>query len=180
MTDNDFDYLVTEADEGVLQNLGKMGEFLKELKLKCLKAEAAYKDAQKELDYYSSSVLPMAMFNAGVQEISLMSGGKMAYERKFYCQPNKNDADRRLIADWLRENGGEYLIKAKASIDEAQFDKLKAAEIPYTEVVDVNTTSLKAFLKDKIGAKTGMQQIQVSDIPDCIHFQEVGQVTIEA
>jgi hypothetical protein len=156
-----------------------MGEHLKELRLKMIKAEAEFKQAQKEHDYYASSVLPMEMFNAGVSEIKLMSGGTMSYERKFYCQPNKNAEDKQIMAKWLHDNGGGHLIKAKAEVDGAQIDLLRESAIPFTEIEDVNTQSLKAFLKDKIGASGGSVQIQIADIPACMHFQEVGIVNID-
>ncbi len=175
-----FDYLTTESDKNILQNLVKMGEHLKALKLKVIELEAEYKQAVKEHDYYASSVLPMEMFNAGVSEIKLMSGGVMSYERKFYCQPNKNADDRRAQVEWLRANGGEHLIKESAKVDSSQMDKLKATGIPYAEVDDLNTNSLKAFFKDKIGAGTGVAQLQIQDIPESFHFQEVGFVSIEA
>ena len=174
-----FDYLASDTDKNVLKNLSKMGDHLKDLKLKMIKAEAEFKQAQKEHDYYASSVLPMEMFNAGVSEIKLMSGGIMTYERKFYCQPNKNAADKQIMADWLRSNNGAHLVKESATVDGAQIDKLKEASIPFTEIDDINTNSLKAFLKDKIGAAGGTVQIQIQDIPECMHFQEVGVVNIE-
>jgi hypothetical protein len=180
MSDEPFDYLVQPEDSNVLKNLSTMGEQLKNLKLKMLKAEAEYETAKKEYDYYSSSVLPMAMFNAGVSEVKLMSGGVMTYERKFYCTPNKNAEDKQKMAEWLREHGGEFLIKEKAIVDGSQIDKLKEASVPYVEVDDINTNSLKAFLKSIIGATdSGTAQVQIGEIPACIHFQEVGQVNIE-
>lgn len=179
MSDN-FDYLTTDSDKNILQNLTKMGEHLKALKLKAMALEAEYKQAVKEHDYYASSVLPMEMFNAGISEIKLMSGGVMSYVRKFYCQPNKNEEDRRIQTTWLRENGGEHLIKESAKVDSTQMDKLKATGIPYAEVDDLNTNSLKAFFTSKIGAGTGVAQLQLQDIPESFHFQEVGFVNIEA
>ena len=178
MSDN-YDYLVNDEDRGVLQNLTKMGEHLKALKLKMIEAEAAAKEAKKEYEYYASSVLPMEMYNAGVTELTLASGGKMTYERKFHCQPNKNDEDKQIMAEWLREHGGAYIIKESAKVDGAQLDKLRAADIPYAEISDINTNSLKAFLKDKLGVGEGTAQIQMQDIPACMHFQEVGFVDIE-
>ena len=176
----DADYLVQGQDANVLQNLSKMGERLHTLKQAMDDAEQAFKDAKKEYDYYSSSILPMEMFNAGVSELKLMSGGTMKFERKFYCQPNKNDADRATIAKWLREHDGEHLIKESAKVDGAQIEALRGTGIPFAEIQDINTNSLKAFLKDKIGASGGQQQIQIQDIPACIHFTEVGVVEIEA
>lgn len=178
MEDN-FDYMATDADKNVLKNLSAMGEHLKELKKKMVETEAAYAQAKKEYEYYASSVLPMEMFNAGVSTIALMNGGVMTYERKFYCQPNKNAEDKRIMAEWLRANGGAHLIKETASVDGAQIDKLRDAGVPFTEIDDINTNSLKAFLKDKIGASGGTAQIQIQDIPACMHFQEQGVVDIE-
>jgi hypothetical protein len=176
---DDFDYLIQKSDEGVLKNLSQMGEHLKGLKVKMMAAEAEFVSAKKEFDYYSSSVLPMAMFNAGVSEIRLLDGAVMTYERKFYCQPNKNAADKEKMAEWLRNHGGAHLVKEKASVDGAQIDKLREAGIPYTELDDINTNSLKAFIKDKLGAAGGQAQITITDIPECIHFQEVGIVNID-
>lgn len=180
MSDN-FDYLsVDTEDKNVLKNLSTMGEHLKELKLKVLEAEAELKKAKAEHDHYASSILPMEMFNAGVTSLTLMSGGTMQYERKFYCQPNKNASDREIMAEWLRSQGGGHLVKEKASVEGGQIEFLREHDIPFTEVNDLNTNSLKAFLKDKIGASGGVAQIQISDIPECMHFQEVGIVNIEA
>jgi hypothetical protein len=174
-----FDYLASDSDKNVLKNLSKMGDHLKELKLKMIKTEAEFTQAKKEYEYYASSVLPMEMFNAGVSQVSLMSGGVMTYERKFYCQPNKNAADKQKMAEWLRSQGGAHLIKENASVEGSQIDQLRAAGIPFTEIDDINTNSLKAFLKDKIGASGGTVQIQIQDIPECMHFQEVGLVNID-
>jgi hypothetical protein len=120
----------------------------------------------------------MEMFNIGVTKIELASGGMMVYNRKFYCQPNKNNTDKQKMAQWLRNNGGEDLITEQATVPGSKIDDLKAAGIPFVEIDDINTNSLKAFLKDKIGANGGIAQIQISDIPECMHFQEVGTVDI--
>jgi hypothetical protein len=172
-------YLVADTDSGVLSNLADMGAHLKELKIKLLETEAAYDSAKKEYDYYAATVLPTALMNAGVSRVDLMDGGVMEYERKYFISPNKNERDKAIMAAWLREHGGEHLIKERAAVDAAQIQKLDAAGIPYTEICDFNSNSLKAFLKDQIGASGGVAQIQISDIPEVIHFQEAGVVTIE-
>jgi len=173
-----FDYLHTDADKNVPENLAKMGEHLKELKLKMVTAEAEFNTAKKEYEYYSSTVLPIEMFNAGVSSVELLNGEKMAYERRFYCTPNKNTADKRIMADWLRAHGGGDIVRTKAEVDGSQIESLRVAGIPYTEIDDINTNTLKVFLRDKIGATGGTVQIQVTDIPACMHFQEMGIVDI--
>jgi hypothetical protein len=176
---NPADYLVSETDSNVLSNLSKMGEHLKALKIKFLEAEAVYNEAKKELDYYAGTVLPTEMMNAGVSRVDLFDGGVMEYIRAYHISPNKNSKDKMIMAEWLREHGGDYLVKEQAAVDGAQIDKLKASGIPYVEICDMNSNSLKAFLKDKIGAGGGVAQIQISDIPEVMHFQETGVVTID-
>lgn len=183
MAENDFDYLTENAisgqDKGVLKNLSTMGEKLKELQCVMLAAQAEADRAKKEFEHYANVVIPQEMFSAGVDSIGLSSGGSLKIKRNFYCQPNKNPEDRKKIAEWLRANDGGHLVKHNATVDPSDIDRLEQNGIPYIENTTVNTTSLKAFLKDKIGATTGVQQITVEDIPACIHFQEITAVEIE-
>lgn len=178
--ENEFDYLyIDNQDKNVLKNLSKMGEQLKKLKVDMLAAATAAETAKKAYEHYANVVIPQEMFSAGVDSIGLVSGGSLKLKRNFYCQPNKNAEERKRIVDWLRANGGEHLVKHDASVSAEDMSKLDAQGIPYIENTSVNTTSLKAFLKDKIGVTTGIQQIAVEDIPDCIHFQEVTTVELE-
>jgi len=182
MAENDFDYLdagIQQQDGAVLKNLSQMGEKLKELKIAMDAAAATAEQAKKAYEHYANVIIPQQMFSAGIDSIGLSSGGSLKVKRNFYCQPNKNEADRKTIVKWLRENGGEHLVKHDASVSAEDMDKLDAQGIPYIENTSVNTTSLKAFLKDKIGATTGVQQISIDDIPACIHFQEVTTVELE-
>ena len=183
MTESDLSFLSEEVistqDKGVLKNLSAMGEKLKELQVKMLEAQATAEQAKKEFEHYANVIIPQEMFSAGVDSIGLASGGMLKVKRNFYCQPNKNEADRRKIVEWLRANGGGHLVKHDASVSAEDMDKLEQNGIPFIENTSVNTTSLKAFLKDKIGATTGVQQITVEEIPACIHFQEVTTVELE-
>jgi len=178
----DFSYLdsgISEQDKGVLKNLSQMGEKLKELQLKMLETQQIADQAKKEFEHFANVIIPQEMFSAGVDSIGLASGGMLKVKHNFYCQPNKNAEDRKKIVDWLRANGGGHLVKHDASVSAEDMDKLEKNGIPFIENTNVNTTSLKAFLKDKIGATTGIQQITVDEIPECIHFQEVTTVELE-
>lgn len=176
------DYLnqgLEQSDKTVLKNLSQMGEKLKELQLKMLEAQTLADQAKKEYEHYANVIIPQEMFSAGVDSIGLSSGGSLKVKRNFYCQPNKNSEDKKKIVEWLRANGGGHLVKHDASVAAEDMNKLSENGIPFIENTSVNTTSLKAFLKDKIGATTGVQQITVDDIPACIHFQEVTTVELE-
>lgn len=180
MGDEDGEYLVQETDKTVLKNLSQMGSHLKELKIKMLQTELQYEEAKKAYEYYANTVMPQEMYNAGVTRIELLDGGMLTYERKYYCTPNKNEGDKQIMADWLRTQGGDFLIKERAAVDASKIEDLKKAGIPFTEICDFNTQSLKAFLRDKIGAAGGTAQLTIDQIPACMHFQEQGVVTIDA
>lgn len=167
------------TDKQVLKNLAKMGEKLKELQLAKNAAEAEAERAKKEYEHYANVILPQEMFSAGVDSLGLSSGGTLKVKHNFYCQPNKNEADRKVMWDWLKDNGGEYLLKESYSVGKESVDILKENNIPYTEACNFNTSSLKSFLKDKLGVTTGVQQITLEDIPQCMHFQEVTTVEID-
>ena len=180
--ENNYDYLtegIQEQDRTVLKNLSQMGEKLKQLRTRMLETQAAAEQTKKEYEHYANVIIPQEMFAAGVDSIGLASGGKLQVKHNFYCQPNKNPEDRMRIVKWLRENGGSHIIKQEASVSVESTDALQAAGIPFVENLSVNTASLKSFIKDKIGASTGVQQIDPADIPECIHFQEVTTVELE-
>jgi len=176
---DDYDYLnVDNSDKQVLKRLSDMGEQLKQLKVKQLAAEEAAIQAKKEYEHYAHVVLPAEMRACGVDSISLSSGGTMSIKQNFYCQPNKNEADRKVIVKWLREHGGGHLVEHDATVSADDMGRLDVEGIPYVENTVVNTTRLKSFLKDGIGATSGVQQFTIDEIPACVHFQEVNTVEI--
>ena len=174
-----FDYLnVENNDKQVLKHLAEMGEQLKKLKEKQLAAEEAAENAKKEFEHYANVVIPSEMHSCGVNSISLASGGSLSIKHNFYCQPNKNAEDRKKIVEWLRAHNGDHIIEHDATVSADDMDKLSANDIPFIENTVVNTQRLKSFLKDGIGATTGVQQFTIEDIPACVHFQEVTTVEI--
>jgi len=94
----------------------------------------------------------------------------MEYGKRFLCQPNRNVADKQIMADWVRAHDGENIIKTKAEVNGSQIENLRTASIPYTEINDIKDKVLKSFLKNKIVANDSTKRIQVKDIPACIHF----------
>jgi translation initiation factor 2 alpha subunit (eIF-2alpha) len=136
---------------------------------------------QQEYDTYRFQTLPAAMQSAGVLSVTTSDGHNIEVKNKFYCNPNKNDNDRKVIGEWLKKYGAEHLIKKMALVDGAQLDELKETGVPYVEKWDMNTNSLKAWIKDQLGlGKAGVAQISTSDIPECIHFIQVDEVELTA
>ena len=165
--------IFSESDREFMGNLSKMGERLKALKAAVEKAEEELARAKKEYEHWANQVLPQEMYAMGVESLTLSSGGSISLKRNFYCQPNKNAEDRKVMLDWLREHGGSHLIVEEAQVDTDNVPLLKQAGIPYVETSTVNTQRLKAWLKDGIGVSTGQQRFAIEDVPRCMHFQEV-------
>lgn len=177
---NEYDYLsIKSEDKQVISNLAEMGEQLKALKIAAEEAAVNAERAKKAYEHYANVIIPQEMFSAGINSISLKTGGTLSIKHNFYCQPNKNAEDRKKIVEWLRANDGGHIIEHDASVSAEDMDKLDKNGIPYIENTSVNTAKLKSFIKDGIGATTGVQRFTIDDIPACIHFQEVTTVDIE-
>lgn len=175
-----YDYLsIKSEDKQVISNLAEMGEQLKALKIAAEEAAVNAERAKKAYEHYANVIIPQEMFSAGINSISLKTGGTLSIKHNFYCQPNKNAEDRKKIVEWLRANDGGHIIEHDASVSAEDMDKLDKNGIPYIENTSVNTAKLKSFIKDGIGATTGVQRFTIDDIPACIHFQEVTTVDIE-
>ncbi len=171
--------LLTE-DSQILKNLAKMGAQLKKLKGDVIAAEEVLKAAKKEYEYYASTILPAEMMNAGVSAVDLLDGGRIVMKDEFHCSPNKNEADKKIIADWLRSKGGADLVKERAAVDKSQIPLLSQSNIPYTEICDFNTNSIKAFVKEALGYnKTGQATTSIDEVPAQIHFSVFQTVDVE-
>lgn len=180
MAEDEYGYLnVEQTDKQVLKHLSEMGEQLKKLKERQLQAEAAAEAAKKEFEHYANVVIPSEMHSCGVDSVSLSSGGRLSIKHNYYCQPNKNLEDRTRMVEWLRAHGGGHIVEHNATVSSEDFASLETSGIPFIENTTVNTQRLKSFLKDGIGATTGVQQFTIEDIPACVHFQEVTTVELE-
>ena len=171
--------IFSSEDKGFMKNLSAMGEHLRALKARVVEAEDALAQAKKEYEHWANVVLPQEMYAMGVESLTLSSGDSIRLKRNFYCQPNKNADDRRVMLEWLRANGGSHLIVDEAQVDKENVDLLREAGIPFVETSSVNTQKLKAWLKDGIGVSTGQQRFTIDDIPRCMHFQEVTVADID-
>lgn len=176
---NNFDYLtVKQEDKEVLGNLSKMGEKLKELRLRVEETALLAEQAKKEYEHYANVIIPQEMYSAGIESLTLKSGGMLSIKRSFFCQPNKNIEDRKKIVEWLRANDGGHLVEHDATVSAEDMERLEKEGIPFIENTSVNTNKLKSFIKDGIGVTTGTQRFTIEDIPACIHFQEVTTVDL--
>lgn len=178
---DEYDYLTAESNKVDIKNIAALGETLKQLKAEMLAAAVKAEEAKKKYEHFAKTVVPQEMAACGIESLSLATGGTLSLKRDYFCSPNKNDADRKIIFDWLRKYNGEYLVESSGKVSSEDFTKLKESDIPFIEEVSFNTNKLKAFLKSGIGVSknSGIQKFAIEDIPSCIHFQEVTTVEVD-
>lgn len=176
------DYLeaFSEENHNLVSNISNIGKHMVKLRTEMLEAQAQYEAAKKAYEHYAGVIVPQEMFSAGVEYLALSDGTAITLKHQYYCQPNKNAADRKIMSDWLIAHGGAHLIKSKLTVSAEDKEALDNNGVSYVENVDINTNSLKSFLKDGIGVSSGQQKFTVDDIPSCIHFQEVTTAEINS
>lgn len=130
--------------------------------------EYALEKAKKAYDEYNKKVVAELMHNNGLEEVKLSSGVTAQVKTKTYASVNREKIVK--VADWLEKNDGAHLIKKDITVGDDYAQLLQALDIPFKKNLNVNTSSLKAFLLDKMGQKGGYAYINPDSLPDGISF----------
>jgi len=154
----------------VMKELRAMAEQMTKLEFEYVTLQEKAEQAKKIYDEFRCVTLPNAFRLAGVTGLETTSGARVSIERKYYCSPNKNEEDQNTMCEWLEQVGGDDLIKRQAIVDQAKIPDLIAAGIPHTQKRDVNTNSLKAWLKRAVGEGGNVATVKLEDVPPCMHF----------
>lgn len=152
---------------------GGMG-ILFRLKQELDAAEESYKAAKKAYEEYSREYLPDIMRQNGLFSLTTEDGVTVSMSTKTHVNVTKSKIDK--VCDWLRDNGGDFLVKREYVVPKDVATKLMEDGVDCAEIVDVNTNSLKSFLLDKLGQKSGPQDISIDQIPDGINFFQYDEV----
>lgn len=117
----------------------------------------------------SERTLPAMLAENGLDELKLANGKKLSVSEDVYVSVPKNDIGRKIVLKWLSDNGADDLIKENMIIEEPP-EELKTfismRGINYSQDRTVNTNSLKAWFKRKLGmARGSIQEIQLTDVP---------------
>lgn len=143
------------------------GELLNCL-LKLQEAEIAYLEAKSTYERMQRKLAETMRLN-GLESIDTDRGCRLAVVEKAYCNINKNEEDRERVAKWMERLGFDAKVKRSATVAQSSIGALRDAGIPFQEVLDVNTNSVKAVIKELLAS--GM--ITTDDIPKgCTYYQE--------
>lgn len=150
-------------------------ETLMRLRKEFFDAEEKYKQAKTAFEDYSREVLPDMMRQNGVYSVTTEDGLTANMTTKTYVNVTKSKMEK--VCQWLSQNGGDFLIKRQYIVPKNVAEKLMNDGVDCAELADVNTNSLKSFLLDKLGQKTGsLPGITVDQIPDGINFFQYDEV----
>lgn len=176
------DFLTEEEPKTAMQvqaELAAMADTLTKLEFEYVTALEKMEQAKKIYDEFRCVTLPNAFRMAGLLGVVTTHGARVTIERKYYCTPNKNEEDQKIMIDWLEKNGGKDLIKRQAIVDATKIPLLVELKIPHTQKRDVNTNSLKAWLKREVGENNNVANIKIEDVPPCMHFVCMDEAKIQ-
>lgn len=130
--------------------------------------EYALEKAKKAYDEHNKKVVAELMHNNGLEEVKLSSGITAQVKTKTYTSVNREKIAQ--VAEWLEKNDGGHLIKKDCTVADNYATLLETLDIPFKKNMNVNTSSLKTFLLDKMGQKGGYAYINPDSLPDGISF----------
>jgi len=182
----------TKAEEFMEEVTSKVAE-LKRLKQEWEQYTAMAQQAKEKYEDYRINVVVPTMASAGCTSLTLPDGTKAYVDMEIHCSPNKNEADRKIIYDWLRSVGGEHLINDKLIVeqhpgeDEESYKlrverakkTLEYNEVGYNEDIGFNTQRLKSFITKRLGLDGSPAMFQESDIPPCVHYTIISTVNLK-
>jgi hypothetical protein len=168
---SDFDYNVDLPMNGeLLQSINAIARRLTDAEVNMRDAEKAYKAAKEEYELLKMSTLPSFFTMHGLSTIGLDSGETLTIEEKYSCSPNKNEADRKTLVAFLERFNGSDIIKKEHVVPDAELEALKGSGIAFKTKEEVNTNTLKKFLKEGLGVGGTPSRFEETDIPKCVNF----------
>lgn len=99
---------------GDLASLSAQATELYQAELAVVSAEAALKEAQRQVQDLSERVIPGIMEELGLKELTLKNGAKLKVEKVLTVSPLK--ANRDAVLDWLEETGNGGKIKRSMTV----------------------------------------------------------------
>lgn len=178
-TEYELDDVSVEQTAGLMAQIQEHVKKLRALQWDMIQAEEAFKQAEKEYNDYSRTVMPDLFKMNGLDALTMDDGSVVRVVTKTNCSINKNDIDRANVAKWLREHGAPQLVKSECIVPPSQVEKLKAANIIYQEETTMNTNSVKAFILDQLGQKGAPATITKEDLPKGLNFFQFDEMEIQ-
>jgi len=136
--------------------------------------EELLKAKQALFDELSKETLPALLAQNGLDELKLSNGKKLSIKEDVFVDIPKNDEGKKLALEWLGNNGGIDLIKEEVTVDNPtpEFkNDLRVRGLTFEESTAVNTNSLKAWFKRRLGMTKGsIQDLDLNEVPKAMNL----------
>jgi hypothetical protein len=120
-------------------------------------------------DEISKLTLPTLLAQNGLDELKLSNGKKLRIKEDVFVAVPKNEEGRKVALAWLSSQGGADLIKENVTVEEPTDDfknYLRVNNFTFEDITAVNTNSLKAWFKRKLGMTKGsIQELDLNEVP---------------
>lgn len=170
MNDHDFLEESQTLDSAALATLQGKLSGLTDLRTQIAEVESHLKELKKEEMKRSREDIPSFLLQFGINRLDLDNGMCVTIKEDIACTVPKTDmVKRQAVMNFLIKNGGGGLIKDKVQIEDptvAVMNKLEEDGVQYARTQDVNTSSLKAFVRGLLGLKKNtVASVEVSEVP---------------
>lgn len=148
-----------QINASVADEVGKMLRILVSKKKEIEEEEAKLKLLKADEYQLVTVTIPQVFKKHGVDKLSLSNGITVETTEELTCSLIKDPDRRKLAFAWLIDNGGEDLIQDVLTIEKPQpalLNALNNSGVLYEMSKDVNTNSLKAWFREKLGYKRGI------------------------
>lgn len=148
-----------EINANVATEVGKMMRILHAKEKEIESKEAELKLLNADQDKLLKETIPQIFKKNGITGILLSDGTTVSATEELTCTLIKDKERRATALAWLIDNGGEELIKDYITIESpsvALLEQLNSKGVMYEPTKDINTNSLKAWFREKIGFKQGI------------------------
>ena len=170
---NELDFLEKDTQNVELKTIELLGgkcRLLKEKRKEINQAEMHLSELKKQEETLSREEIPDLLLQTGLTEIKLESGERVEIKEKIACSlPKKDTGKRKIVLNFIIEQGGEHIIKRKLSVEEPEefiITFLQEKRIPYSDIKDIHASTLKAWFSEKLGIKkNSLQELELQDIP---------------
>lgn len=120
-------------------------------------------------DEISKLTLPTLLAQNGLDELKLSNGKKLRIKEDVFVAVPKSEEGRKVALAWLSSQGGADLIKENVTVEEPTDDLknyLRVKNFTFEDITAVNTNSLKAWFKRKLGMTKGsIQELDLNEVP---------------
>lgn len=141
---------VSSQQEDLLSSITRAATRLVELNALKAEQEKALEKTESEIKDLSERALPIMMTSVGLESLNMRDGHKIKIKPEYFANISKARAKQAF--EWLRQNNSGSIIKEEITVPVALKEMLAEAEIPFESNESVHSSTLRAFVKERIEA----------------------------